>query len=231
MDHQPANATAGPRLFLDSADEGAWERLLPTGIFHGVTTNPLLLERAGLPCTVEALARLAGSAATLNAREVHLQSWGADDAEMARTGARLADLATGATAVVVKVPATADGFRAAARLRKAGIPVTMTAVYAPGQVLAAAALGAAYAAPYLGRLDDAGRDGRKVLLAMQAILRGSGAGTRLLAASLRQAERVVELAGAGLDTFTFGPEVADALLQDELSAAAAAAFARAAQPG
>jgi transaldolase len=231
MDNQTANATAGPRLFLDSADEGAWERLLPTGIFHGVTTNPLLLERAGLPCTVEELARLAARAAALRAREIHLQAWGADDAEMARTGARLADLATGATSVVVKVPATADGFRAAARLREAGIPLTMTAVYAPGQVLAAAALGAAYAAPYLGRLDDDGRDGRKVLLAMQAILRGSGAATRLLAASLRGAERVVELAGAGLDTFTFGPDVADALLHDKLTVAAAAEFTRAAQPG
>lgn len=231
MDHLPANAATGPRLFLDSAEQGAWERLLPTGIFHGVTTNPLLLERAGLPCTVEVLARLAARAAALHAREIHLQAWGADDKEMASTGARLADLAAGPTAVVVKVPATVDGFRAAARLRAAGIAVTMTAVYAPGQVLAAAALGAAYAAPYLGRLDDAGRDGRHVLLEMQAILRGSRAGTRLLAASLRQAERVVELAGAGLDTFTFGPEVADALLQDELTDAAAAAFARAAQPG
>ncbi|MBK8166680.1 MAG: transaldolase [bacterium] len=231
MDHLPANTVAGPRLFLDSADVGAWERLLPTGIFHGVTTNPLLLARAGLPCTVETLADLAARARAFQVREIQLQTWGTGDEDMARTGTRLADLATGATAVIVKVPATADGFRAAARLRQAGVEVTLTAVYAPGQVLAAAALGAAYAAPYLGRLDDAGRDGRQVLLAMQAILAGSGAGTRLLAASLRAAERVTDLAGAGLDTFTFGPEVADALLHDGLSAAAAAEFARAAQPG
>jgi hypothetical protein len=42
---------------------------------------------------------------------------------------------------------------------------------------------------------------------------------------------VVELAGAGLDTFTFGPDVADALLHDKLTVAAAAEFTRAAQPG
>jgi transaldolase len=230
MDLPSLPASAGPRLFLDSADTEAWQRLLPTGIFHGVTTNPLLLERAGVPCTVEALASLAARAADLGAREIHLQAWGDDDAELAATGARLAELARANTSVLVKVPATAEGFRAAARLRGGGAGVTMTAVYDPGQVLAAAALGAAYAAPYLGRLDDAGRDGRKVLLAMQAILKGTGTGTRLLAASLRGAERVVELARAGLDTFTFGPEVAAALLHDELSEAAAAEFARAAQP-
>ena len=69
----------------------------------------------------------------------------------------------------------------------------------------------------------------KVVLAMQAVLRSTGTDTRLLVASLRGPERVIELARLGLDTFTFGPEVADALLHDELTDAAAAAFAKSAQ--
>ncbi len=113
------------------------------------------------------------------------------------------------------MPATAAGFAAARRLADAGAAVTLTAVYTEGQVLAAAGLGAAYAAPYLGRLDDAGRDGRGILLRMQALARTGG--LRLLAASLRSAERVVDLAGAGLDTFTFGPEVAEALIAEPLT--------------
>ncbi|MBM4129998.1 transaldolase [bacterium] len=226
----PADVTKGPRLFLDSAEVSAWERLLPTGIFHGVTTNPLLLERAQLACEVEVLARLARRAGELGAREIHLQAWGGDAEALAATGSRLAQAAGGGAAVLVKVPATREGFAAAARLRDDGVGVTMTAVYAPGQVLAAAALGAAYAAPYLGRLEDAGRDGAGTLLMMREVLAGTGAATRLLAASLRSADRVVDLARAGLDTFTFGPAVAEALLRDELATAAAAEFARAAQP-
>ena len=35
------------RLFVDSASVEAHARLLPTGAFYGVTTNPLLLERDG----------------------------------------------------------------------------------------------------------------------------------------------------------------------------------------
>ena len=42
----PAVARGGSRFFLDTADVAEWEALLPLGMFHGVTTNPTLLERA-----------------------------------------------------------------------------------------------------------------------------------------------------------------------------------------
>jgi transaldolase len=219
----------GPRLFLDSADTAVWKRLLPSGIFHGVTTNPLLIDRASLACEVPTLARLAACAADLGAREIHLQTWGEEEEALVTNGLRITEAASRDLTVLLKVPATIVGFRASARLRDAGHAITFTAVYNPGQLLAAAAAGAAYAAPYLGRLEDAGRDGRDTVLAMHAILRGTGAGTRLLMASLRSADRIVDLARQGLDTFTFGPEVAAALLQDDLADEAAAAFEAAAQ--
>lgn len=225
----PRLLPSGPLLFLDSADPDSWERLLPLGLFHGVTTNPLLLERSGQACTVENLARLAGRAAGLGAREIQLQTWGASAAEMIDCGMRLADLAHDGLEAVIKVPATATGWQVAARLREQGCAVTLTAVYTSGQVLAAAGLEAAYAAPYLGRLDDAGRDGAAVLRSMLDTLDGTGADTRLLVASLRSARRVTELAEAGFDTFTFGPAVADELLAEPLTDAAAADFQRAAE--
>lgn len=224
----PAPDTPGPRLFLDSADTAVWQQWLPSGIFHGVTTNPLLIERAALVHDVPTLARLASCAAELGAREIHLQTWGADEETLVVNGLRITAAAARYLTVLLKVPATIAGFRAAARLRDAGHAITLTAVYNPGQLLAAAAAGAAYAAPYLGRLEDAGRDGRDTVLAMDAILRGTGADTRLLVASLRDADRIIDLARQGLDTFTFGPEVAAALLQDNLADEAAAAFEAAA---
>ncbi len=220
---------AGPRLFLDSADPADWTYLLPTGVFHGVTCNPLLLERAGQDCTLANLGALAAQARRLGAREIHLQCWGADADAMFATGSRLALLGDARMRVAVKVPATGEGFRAARRLRDAGCRITVTAVYAPGQLLAAAAAGAAYAAPYLGRLNDAGRDGGAAVLTMHRILQGTGAGTRLLVASLRTADQIVELAAAGLDTFTFGAPVAWDLLKDNLTDDAAAAFQQAAE--
>ena len=96
-------------------------------------------------------------------------------------------------------------------------------------VLAAAALGCAYAAPYLGRLDDLGRDGTAEVVAMQELLQNAAAPTRLLVASLRSWDKVVELAWEGCDTFTFGPGVAEGLVDDPDTEEAAEAFAEAAR--
>ena len=50
------------RIFLDTAVTKEWEELLPTGMFHGVTTNPTLLERAGEECTIANIHKLADKA-------------------------------------------------------------------------------------------------------------------------------------------------------------------------
>jgi transaldolase len=226
--HHHVEPRPGPHLFLDSADPAEWERLLPTGIFHGVTTNPLLLERCGQPCSVAHLGRLTKLAREMDICEMQVQTWGRTPEAMVETGEILAGLGQHGIRFVIKVPATAAGFRAARQLRDRNHPVTLTAVYEPAQVLAAAGLGAAYAAPYLGRLNDAGRDGPAVIAAMQAVLRGTGSPTRLLVASLRSAEQVVDLAARGLDTFTFGPAVAAELVAGDLTLEAAADFQRAA---
>lgn len=219
----------GLRLFLDSADPAAWNEFLPRGFFYGVTTNPLLLERAGQACTVANLRDLAGAVRAHGVREMQMQTWGHSPLEMVETGERLAELAEPGFRLVIKVPATEAGFQAARILVKNGHPVTLTAVYTGGQVMAAAGLGASYAAPYLGRLDDAGKDGTATVLAMQNILTRTGATTRLLTASLRTAEQVVELAVRGLDTFTFGTKVAADLVASDMTSAAAADFQRAAE--
>jgi transaldolase len=212
----------GLRLFLDSADPDQWQRWLPLGLFHGVTTNPTLLRRAGQPCTIAGLALLSERALALGCREVHLQTWGSSAEILQRRGLELAALAPGK--VVVKVPISEAGSQAARALIEAGASVTFTACYEVPQVLVAAALHAAYIAPYLGRISDLGRDGEAELIAMQRCLSGLGSSTRLLVASLRDASELGRLAAAGLDTFTISPAIAAGLFASTATAAAAAAF-------
>ena len=209
------------RLYLDTADTTAWETWLPVGIFYGVTCNPLLLERAQVPCTVDSLAKLATKAFSLGAQEVQLQTWGDTKQVLVNTGQALAKIDQ---RVVVKVPINQLGTEAASVLIANGIRVTMTAVYEVPQILIAAALGAEYAAPYLGRINDTGRNGREALAKMQQILDGVGSSTRILTASIRNIEDIAYLAARGLDTFTFSPDIAAALFASEHTAAATAAF-------
>ncbi len=158
----------GLRFLLDSAERAAWAEWLPLGCFHGVTTNPVLLKAADVPCTVAAITDLVRRAIDLGAGEVHAQTWGrARDAylEHGRAWAAIDPK------VVVKVPTTVEGAAAAAKLRDEGVRLTMTAVYTVAQALIASALGAEYAAPYLGRMNDAGHDGFGEIAAMAEIAR------------------------------------------------------------
>ncbi|MFO7629026.1 MAG: transaldolase family protein [Prochlorococcaceae cyanobacterium] len=210
------------RLFLDSADPEAWQAWLPTGLFHGVTTNPSLLRRAGQPCDISHLGDLTRQASSLGCRELHLQAWGGDARQYAQCGRQLAALAP--ELVWVKLPITAAGSRAAVELIAAGLRVTFTACYQVSQVLAAAALAADYIAPYLGRIAAQGRDAHAELIAMQRCLEGCGSSTRLLVASLRCCDDLSRLAAAGLSTFTISPALASELFSDPATAAAAEQF-------
>jgi transaldolase len=212
------------RLLLDSADPSEWDRWLPSGLFQGVTTNPTLLRRAGQSCSLPHLARLSERAATLGCREIHLQTWGEDEASQLEHGRHLAALDP--QRVFVKVPITRGGAAVAATLIGEGIPVTFTACYEVPQVLLAAALGADGIAAYLGRIGDLGRDGHGELIAMQRCLDGVGSRTRLLVASLRRSDDLARLAAAGLGHFTLSPAIAAGLFGSEATAEAAARFER-----
>ncbi len=216
------------RLFLDTADKAAWRTWLPTGLFHGVTTNPTLLAAAGIPCDLGALKPLVDAAFGFGAAEMQVQTFGRSTDALERNGRAIAALDP---RIVVKVPITREGVLAARSLGADGIRVTMTAVYAAHQALSAAALGADYAAPYLGRMNDAGRDGMAEIAAMRDMVAASGSTMRILVASLRSAEDLAKLAARGLDTFTFSPKVAAMLFADPLTEAAAEAFEVAATGG
>jgi transaldolase len=211
-------------LLLDSADPDAWDEWLPSGLFQGVTTNPTLLRRAARPCRLDELERLTHGALDRGLREIHLQAWGGDAETLSACGAALGALAPGR--VLVKLPITRSGAEAGRRLIDTGVPVTFTACYEVHQVLLAAALGARYIAPYLGRIGDLGRDGHADLIAMQRALEGVDATTRLLVASLRHPSDLSRLTAAGVTCFTLAPAVVAELFSAAPTAEAAAQFER-----
>ena len=51
-------------------------RLLPSGMFYGVTSNPTILQRDGVSCTVPAVAQLAREGLQRGASQVMLQARG-----------------------------------------------------------------------------------------------------------------------------------------------------------
>jgi TalC/MipB family fructose-6-phosphate aldolase len=210
------------RLYVDSANREAVEPLLATGIFAGVTTNPTLLEAIG-PSDFDAIYAWATAA---GAQEIFFQAWGGNANALVDCGLKLREVGPN---VIVKVPATKPGVTAAAQLTRLGHPVLLTAVYNAAQGLVAAAAGARYVAPYLGRMGDAGRDGVGDVVAMQRALTAVGSATEILVASVRSVTSVVELAQDGVGCFALAPPVAEELFADPLTQEATEVFEAAAQ--
>jgi len=215
------SSSSGLRLYVDSVEEKDWQHYLPTGIFFGVTTNPKLLNQTGLGFTIDRLAKLAQTAFDLGANEIHLQTWGCEMDQMLKIARELARIDQ---RVMVKVPITPPGILCARKLIAEGSKVTLTAVHSAQQVLIAIALGASYAAPYLGRMTDGGLNGIEEVTSMGRIVAAMDSPLRLLVASIRQTADLKVLAERGLNTFTLLPKIIDDLIENELTRQAVISF-------
>lgn len=218
------------KLYLDSADIAVWEELMPTGIFHGITTNPLLAARAGLSYPDINWQDLARRARALGAKELHAQVYGPPEgyvewaAQLYEAG-RAHGLET-----VVKIPLVENAIRATPAVKALGGRILMTACYDVKQMFVAQGLGADFIAPYFGRMIEAGIDAVAHVAAMKDMQTKGQGGCEVLVASLRTTDQMIELAGHGLDVFTIAPDIARALLADnDRSAVAYAEFEKAAR--
>ncbi len=213
------------RIYIDSAVMGDIEAALETGFVYGVTTNPTLLQRAGVRrADVPALAERVFD---LGAQEMHVQVYAEDTPHMVSEGRELFSIAPGM--IAVKIPATAEGFKAAAELAREGVPVTLTAVYTVAQAVLAQSVEARYIAVYLGRMRDAGMDAVELVGRMQQTLNAYKAQVDILAASIRAPADVEQLGERGVAMVTLPLTVLKQLTDSEQTAAAASTFAEAAR--
>lgn len=130
--------------------------------------------------------------------------------------------------MIVKVPATAIGYRVGAARTAAAVPVLVTAVYSVAQAAVAASIGARYIAPYFGRLLDSGPDAVNLVARMDSALRGSP--TEVLAASVRSSLDAERLIDAGVRHITANTPVIRALMTHPVSDSTAEEFERIASP-
>jgi transaldolase len=207
-------------LYIDSADRPLIAELWGSGVFAGVTTNPTILDRAGLG--QREVPELYAWLTDLGVGTVFVQVLGRTRDEMLRAAEELRSMGP----VTVKIPATAEGLSAAGVLVGEGAQVLLTAVYHPVQALMARDCGIQGVAPYVGRMTDAGRDGVASVIAMQQAIGREP--TRILAASLRSGDDIAGLAAAGVPDFTLGGPLARAVLDDELTSRAVEEFESAA---
>ncbi|MCX6013872.1 MAG: fructose-6-phosphate aldolase, partial [Chloroflexi bacterium] len=82
------------------------------------------------------------------------------------------------------------------------IKCNLTLCFSVNQALLAALAGAAYVSPFVGRLDDAGHDGMKIVADIVSIYKSYNYKTKVIAASIRHPLQCIVAAKAGADIAT-----------------------------
>ncbi|TZE82912.1 fructose-6-phosphate aldolase [Calorimonas adulescens] len=182
-------------LFIDTANLDEIRKAAEMGIITGVTTNPTLVAKEGKRDLKDLIAEIASIVnGPISAEVISTDSEG-----MVREGRELSKIHPN---IVVKIPMTEEGLRAVKVLSSEGIKTNMTLIFSANQALLAARVGATYASPFVGRLDDIGFDGMKLVSDIMEIYNIYGIETKVIAASIRHPLHVTQAALAGADIAT-----------------------------
>lgn len=207
-------------LFLDSADLDDVRAAANSGVVAGVTTNPILLQAAA--AGTDPLSHLAAVLEAFPGGPVFLQLHAREaGTALAQAAAALSHLGKDADRIVFKLPAQGWWYGVGARLRAEGREVAITAVYTPGQVLAAVQCGASWVIPYVDRARRLRPDSPDLVTDLAAAASGRLA---VLAASVKSPQQAVEAITAGASGVTASWPVLAALMSDDLTDTAVEEF-------
>jgi len=196
-------------LFIDTAEIEEIKSLNITGLIDGVTTNPSLIAKSGRNI-VETIAEICSEVSGPVSAEVTAT----DFDTMIKEGRKLSAIAEN---VAIKVPLTFDGLRACKVFSEDGIMVNVTLCFSAAQAILAAKSGASFISPFIGRLDDIGSDGMSLISEITEIYEIHGFETKVLAASIRSVQDIINVAKLGADVATIPPKFLKAMYNHPLT--------------
>ncbi|RXZ01243.1 fructose-6-phosphate aldolase [Fictibacillus sp. S7] len=197
------------KFFIDTANIDEIREAHDLGILSGVTTNPTLVAREGVDfhSRIKEIAELVPG--SVSAEVVSLNA-----EEMVAEGKELAAIAPNVT---VKVPMTTEGLKAVKAFSDMNIKTNVTLIFNANQALLAARAGATYVSPFLGRLDDIGQDGLKLITEISEIFAIHELPTQIIAASVRHPIHVTQAALGGAHIATIPLKVIKSLTNHPLT--------------
>jgi transaldolase len=197
------------KFFIDTANVEEIREVASWGVLHGVTTNPSLVAKEGRDfkqVLTEILGLVDGA---ISAEVVSLQ---AD--EMVAEAKQYYEMHKN---IVIKLPMTADGLKACARLSDMGVRTNLTLIFSANQAMLCARAGASFVSPFVGRLDDISMDGIALIRDIADIFDIHGIESEIISASIRTPGQVIESAKAGAHIATLPYKVFQQMLKHPLT--------------
>jgi len=208
------------KLLIDDANIEKIKAIYSVYPVDGVTTNPSILAKSGrMPFEV-----LSEIRDFIGDDELHVQVV-SDSAEGMIKEAEKITAALGKN-TYIKIPVVPEGLKAMKTLAKEGYYIPATAIYTPMQAFLAAKAGAHYAAPYVNRIDNLGADGIASAKKMHDIFMNNNLPTKILAASFKNSQQVLELCAYGVGASTAAPDVIEGLIKNVAVESAVEAFTK-----
>lgn len=177
------------KFFLDTANIEEIKRVNDLGLCDGVTTNPSIIKKEGKDFeeVVKEICKLVDGPVS-----AEVTSYDCDGmVEQARV------LSKWAENIVVKIPMTEEGLKAINILSKEKIKTNCTLIFSVSQGLMAMKAGATYISPFMGRIDDMGESGAKLVSELRDVIDIYGYDSQIIAASIRHIGHLEEAALAG----------------------------------
>ncbi|MFW8599940.1 fructose-6-phosphate aldolase [Desulfobacterota bacterium M19] len=197
------------KFFIDTADTEEIRQAVAIGMVDGVTTNPSLISKSGKPFE-EVIKEITGIVdGPISAEVISLEAEG-----MVAEGRKLAAIHDN---IVIKIPMTTEGLKAAKIFSSEGIKTNVTLIFSATQALMAAKAGATYASPFIGRLDDISHPGMDLISDIMTIYDNYGYQTEVIVASIRSPNHVLDAALIGADIATIPFKVINQLARHPLT--------------
>ena len=197
------------KIFMDTANVEEIKELNEWGIVYGVTTNPSLIAKTG--CSQEEVIK---EICHIVDGPISAEVISTDCAGMVEEARKLSEIAPN---VVIKIPCIVEGLKAVRILSAELIDTNVTLVFSLAQALLTASAGATYVSPFIGRLDDIGEDGIKLVEDMVSVFRKYELDTKIIAASIRDIEHVNRVMLAGVDVATIPTKVIREMMEHRLT--------------
>lgn len=204
------------KFFIDTANVEEIRKANDWGVIKGVTTNPSLIAKEGRNFQEVVREICAIVDGPISAEVISTQAPGMIEEAM--------PLAAIHPNIVIKVPMTGEGLKAVKVLAARGIKTNVTLVFSSNQAILAAAAGASYVSPFVGRLEDINEDGLKLVEEIAVIFKKYAITTEIIAASIRNVRHVTLAALAGSHIATVPYTVIEQMLKHPLTDAGIAKF-------
>ncbi len=209
------------KLFIDTADLNEIKEIASWGILDGVTTNPTLLAKCG-----RSLQDVIDEIFTLVDGPISLEVISENSEDMVKEAKQIVSKVPQKYRknVAIKIPMTPEGLKAVKKLCSVGIQTNVTLIFSANQALLAAKAGATFVSPFIGRLDDNGQEGMRVIEEIMEIFCNYDIPTEVIVASIRHPIHVIESARIGADIATVPPDVIRKMAKHPLTDAGIKSF-------